>query len=68
MATKKKKAASPKVRQATEITVEVPHGSSPKKLNSLVEAALKVRAATDALDNRQLVVMRLETNGNGDGS
>ena len=67
MATRRR-AAPPTAKPATEITVEVPHGSSLQKVNALVRAALKQKTATDALDDRQLLVIRLETNGGGNGS
>jgi hypothetical protein len=77
MATKKKagarsgrapKAGEHKRRAAHEVTVEVPHGSRKSKVHSLVKQALEHKSVTDALDNKNLVVVRLETNGNSGDS
>jgi hypothetical protein len=59
----KPKAAATKVRKIKEIIIEVPHDEDKETVHELVKAALHKKSVTDAVEERNPVVVQVVDNG-----
>jgi hypothetical protein len=65
MATRKTAKGSEQ-KPAIEIIVEVPHGTKRAKVDRLIQAALR-HVSTDILEAEEVMVVRVQHDGNGNG-
>jgi hypothetical protein len=57
------RAAAPKVRNLKEIIIEVPHDAAKRNVHELVKAALHHKSVTDAVEEKNPVVVQVVDNG-----
>jgi hypothetical protein len=66
MPTRKKptKPKTPRAKNALEITVEFPRGQKTPDLLEAIKAALDAKEVTEAINSRETIIVRSETEGN----